>query len=317
MSDRPTVTLPPDWAQRMSGLPAEGGPTGADWVRRLPRLIEDLLTEWRLRPTGAPMTGWTAVVVPVRRHDGSTAMLKVCWPHLESAGEHLALRRWAGDGAVRLLAADPGRGALLLEALDATRDLGPVWIDEACEVLGGLLRRLHVPALPQLPQLPDYLAGELDEVQADPGSVPRRYLDRATSLLRELSSDPAGTATLIHTDLHYTNVLHRLDGDDTTDGAHRADGPWVAIDPKPMAGHPGYELMPALRNRTDEYGTGSAVRYLVRRRLELICEVAGIDVEAAKAWTTIAGLLQIHWNVTSGDEAGASLAVAVLKALGD
>jgi streptomycin 6-kinase len=124
-------------------------------------------------------------------------------------------------------------------------------------------------------------------------------------------------------------VLHRLGGagtpgspgspgfpgspgsrDDVVDG-------WVAIDPKPMAGHPGYELMPALRNRTDEYGTGSAVRHLVRRRLEIVCEAAGIDVEAAKAWTSIAGLLDIYWHVTSGDEASASLAVAVLKALGD
>jgi streptomycin 6-kinase len=298
------VTLPPEWAQRISGLPGEGGPTGADWVRRLPGMIEDLLQEWRLQPTGDPLTGWTAIVVPVQRHDGSAAMLKICWPHRESAGEHLALRRWAGDGAVRLLAAEPARGALLLEALDPARDLEPVRVDEACEVLGGLLRRLHVPALPQLLRLPDHLALELDQVHADPTTVPRRYLDQATAQLRELSQDPSCEATLIHTDLHFTNVLHRLDG-------------WVAIDPKPMAGHPGYELMPVLRNRTDEYGTGSAVRHLVRRRLEIVCESAGIDLEAAKAWTAIAGLLDIHWNVTSGDEASASLAVAVLKALGD
>ena len=215
-----------------------------------------------------------------------------------------ALRRWAGDGAVRLLAADPNRGGLLLEALDPTRDLEPVWIDEACEVLGALMRRLHVPALPQLLRLPDHLDLALARVQADPGTVPRRYLDLATALLRERSQQSDSTATLIHTDLHYTNVLHRHDG-------------WVAIDPKPMAGHPGYELMPALRNRTDEYGTGSAVRHLVRRRLEIVCEVAGIDVEAAKAWTSIAGLLEIHGNVTAGDATSASLAVAVLKALGD
>ena len=84
-------------------------------------------------------------------------MLKVGWPHVDSAQEHLALRAWNGHGAVRLVAADPARGALLLERLDSTRDLGSVDIDEACAIVGGLHRSLHVPAPPTIRSLAAHL----------------------------------------------------------------------------------------------------------------------------------------------------------------
>ena len=57
---------------------------------------------------------------------------------------------------------------------------------------------------------------------------------------------------MIHGDLHYENVL----------AADRE--PWLAIDPKPMAGDPHYEVAPMLWNRWDEVvasgtcGTASA-----------------------------------------------------------
>ena len=67
------------------------------------------------------MTGETAVVVPVVTASGERAVVKFGLPHPESAHEHLALRAWAGDGAVRLLRADPRRGVLLLESADGRR----------------------------------------------------------------------------------------------------------------------------------------------------------------------------------------------------
>jgi len=297
-----TDLLPQEWLTCMAALPAEGGPDGATWARGLPRLIADLLGDWGLTPIGASRTGRTAVVVPVQR-DGGPLALKVGWPHRESAGEHLALRRWAGDGAVRLIAADPGRGALLLEALDADHDLGEEWIDEACAVIGGLLRRLHVPALPQLVRLSDVVRDQLDRALAAPVTVPRRYLEQTASLLGDLTSQPGGDATLIHTDLHFANVLA---GDRE---------PWLAIDPKPMAGHPGYELLPVLRNRAEELGTGSALRWSLRRRIEIVCEAAGIDEDSARAWTIVRATLDATW--AGQDPAARSLVIAIVKAMND
>ncbi len=294
--------LPPEWLAQMAALPAEGGPTGADWVRGLSRLIGELLEEWQVIPVGPGRTGHTAVVLPVHR-EGRALALKVGWPHRESAGEHLALRRWGGDGAVRLIAADPGRGALLLEALDAERDLGEEWIDEACSVIGGLLRRLHVPALPQLLRLSDVVRDQLDRAMAGPATMPRRYLEQTASLLGDLTSQPGSDATLIHTDLHFANVL--------------AGGrePWLAIDPKPMAGHPGYELQPVLRNRVEEMGTGATLRWSLRRRVEIVCEAAGIDEDIARAWTIVHATLDAA--DAGQDDASRSLAVAIVKAMND
>lgn len=290
--------LPEGWLGLIARLPAEGGPTGAAWAARVRRIVVECLDGWSLTVTGPARTGWTAVTFPVER-DGAPAVLKVGWPHTESAAEHLALQLWAGRGAVRLLAADPARAALLLEPLDPTRTLEGEDVDTACEIAGGLLARLNVPAPPTIPSLAGYLAPHLDRL--DHPSVPRRFATRTASLADLLLADP--TRMVLHTDLHFANVL--------------AGGrePWLAIDPKPFAGHPGYEFQPLLRNRVDELGTGSALRWSVRRRLEIAAEAAGVDAEEARLWSLLHTGLQILW--ARDDPDAASLHIAIFKALED
>ena len=79
--------------------------------------------------------------------------MKVGWPHWEAELEHLALRLWDGQGAVRLLRADPRRFALLLERADHRQDLNARPVREACETVAGLYRLLHRPATEQFVRL--------------------------------------------------------------------------------------------------------------------------------------------------------------------
>jgi len=305
------ATIPPDWARRVAGYEPDGGPSGADWLRLMPGLVGDALDRWQLTVTGAAMTGWTALVLPVEQ-DGVPLVLKVVWPHTKSRQEHLALRLWDGEGAVRLIAALPSTGTLLLERLDARRSLdgdgrsggrspGAVDTETACAIAGGLLRRLHRPAPPQLLALADVLGPLLDRMPTDP-RVPRRVTVRVRSLAAELVAR-ADPAVMLHTDLHYGNVL--------------AGGrePWLAIDPKPLAGHPGYEVQPLLRNRFDELGTGPALRWSVRHRLELVAEAMGVDVEEARAWSIVHTGVQLLGCADA--PADASRQMALLKALDD
>jgi streptomycin 6-kinase len=299
--------IPDGWREWVSRLPPEGGPSGAEWAAGLPRLLAGALDDWDLTPTGHGMTGWTAVVVPVRR-DGEAFVLKVAWPHRDAQHEHLALRLWDGRGAVRLVAADTARGALLLEALDPARDLeaaGGVDSDTACATIGGILARLHVPAPPQVRRLSDFAAAQGERLQLARDRLPRRFLDRAAHLAADLVTDPDCDGRLLHTDLHFGNVL--------------AGGrePWLAIDPSPMAGHPGLELQPVLRNRVGELGTGSAFRWGVRRRLEVTCEAAGIDVAAARAWTIWYSVVEANWASLDGDTDAVTLHLSIAKALED
>lgn len=303
---RSAAQAPPEWLTWMSRLPAEGGPTGADWARDVDRLTAECLDEWSLDLAGEPMTGWTAVVHPVVRHDDpqrQQLVLKVGWPHVESAQEHLALRAWDGRGSVRLVAADPSRGALLLERLDSNRDLLTVDIDEACTAVGGLYRELHIPAPPTIRTLAAYLDPYLTKLRQRT-DVPRRVVSRVTGLARELLAEPT-PRVLLHTDLHYENVL----------ASDRA--PWLAIDPKPLAGAAGYELHPLLRNRFDELGTGAAMRWSVRHRLEVTCGAAGLDEELSRLWCIVRCGVEILWAAVDGDEAELSKNLTLLKALDD
>ncbi|MEO6019608.1 MAG: aminoglycoside phosphotransferase family protein [Knoellia sp.] len=290
----------------MRRLPAEGGPTGADWVNDLDRLTRESLEEWGLDIDGAPMTGWTAVVHPVVRRDDPGAaplVLKVGWPHVESAQEHLALRAWEGRGAVRLVAADPSRGALLLERLDSSHNLLTVDIDEACAAVGNLCRDLHVPAPPTFRSLAAHLDPYLTRLRQRT-DVPRRVIARVSGLAHDLLAEP-GPQVLLHTDLHYENVL----------AADRA--PWLAIDPKPLAGPAGYELHPLLRNRFDELGHGSAMRWSVRHRLEVACDAASLDEEIGRLWCIVRCGVEILWAAVDGDERELSKNLTLFKALED
>ena len=171
------------------------------------------------------------------------------------------------------------------------------------EVVGGLLRRLHRPALPQLRRLSDYAREHTARVLAEDSPLPRRMRERTAGHLDALLSDAACDGTLLHADLHFENVL----------GARRE--PWLAIDPHPIAGHPGLELAPLLSNRVDELGTGSTFRWSVRRRVEVVCDAAGIDEDAALAWSYVATAIQAGWAAKDGDRDGLTFSVSLLKAL--
>lgn len=293
------VELPRSWVERVGRYPADGGPSGVDWLRTVPRLVDESLVRWGLLVDGPPLTGWSSLVVPVRRA-GQRFALKVVWPHPEAAHEALALRTWNGHGAVRLVAALPSDGLLLLERL-GPEDLTGVWSDEACEVVGTLLAALHVSAPPPVPRIGAYLAPHLDRIR-DRVGVPRRVATRTVGLARELLSEDV-PELLLHTDLHEGNVLRA------------ADGSWRAIDPQPLAGHPAFDLLPLVTHRVEELGTGPSFRWSVRHRIGIAAEAAGIDPDEALAWSLLRAGLEVGWAVGLGDTERLTTAVALTKAL--
>ncbi len=291
---------------------ARRGPDWADWVDRLPALLAGLLEEWQLSSDGWMMHGFVALVVPVRTAGGRPAALKVSFPDEESEHEHLALQRWGGRGAVRLLRADPRRSAMLLERLHQER-LTEMWDVEACEIVAGLYGLLHVPALPQLRLLTSYVEKWAGEMEALPRNapLPRRLVEQAISLSRDFVADPGSVGTMIHGDLHYENVM----------AADRA--PWLAIDPKPMSGDPHYELAPMLWNRFDELA--GDVRDGVRRRFHALVDHAGLDEHRARDWVVVRMLNNATWRLQDPPEVQPmtatedylTMCIAVAKAVQD
>jgi streptomycin 6-kinase len=291
---------------------AERGPDWAAFVDRLPRLVRELTEEWELTVDGEPTHGYCSLVLPVRR-GAEPAMLKLTFTHDEGEHEALGLQRLAGDGAVRLLGADPHRGAMLLERLHAT-DLDALPVLEACEVVAGLYRRIHVPPPPQLRSVTAYLDRWTPRLRALPrdAPIPHRLVEQTLSLVADLFSDAAaddGPGVMLHGDLHYQNVL----------AADRE--PWLVIDPKPMSGDPHYEPAPMLWNRWDEaVGTGN-LRFALRRRFHTLVDAAGLDEERARAWVVVRMVYAMVWELESQpddpDRDLLTTCVAICKAVQD
>jgi len=260
-------------------------PERAAWLDGLPRLVTELLDAWQLRPGPGVAYGENAVVLPVRTRDGEAGALKVGWPHREAVHEHLVLRAWAGHGAVRLLRADPHRGALLLERAEPGGDLHQLDVVEACEVVAGLYARLHREPLPQLDRLSVEAARWAEELQDLRGTslAPRRFVDQAARLAADLAGDPGTDVALLHGDLHYANVL----------AAGRE--PWLVIDPHPLAGDPAFEVAPLLDNRWEEAAASDDLRGALLDRLYAVVDAAGLDEDRVRDWVVVREMVNVLW----------------------
>ncbi len=289
----PGLVIPARWVSSQQGL----GEAWASWFERLPGLVATMLDQWGLALDGAAMNGFASLVVPVLTDDDERAALKLTFDgDDESLHEGLALQHWGGRGTVRLLRADPGRRVLLLERLQP-RDLTDVGDVEACEVVAAFYGRLHIPALPQLRTVTSYLEEWLQALAglSRDAPLPRRLVEQALSLGRDLVVDPASTGRLTHGDLHYENVL----------AAERE--PWLVIDPKPMSGDPHYEPAPMLWNRWDELLEAGDVRDGVRRRFHTLVDVAGLDEDRARDWVVVRSIINAHWSIEDAERAGRDL----------
>jgi streptomycin 6-kinase len=273
------------------------GEDGRIWIAGLPALAAAYLDRWRLAIDGPVASGAVALIVPVGRRDGSKAVLKLQPVDDETGGEPAALQAWAGQGAVRLLEHDPSSGAMLLERLDASRDLNTVEDDlAAAKIIADLLVQLNsVPAPPGMRRLSDVaaatLAGTPDAVRLAEDSEERQLLIKCAARFQELITDRIDNR-LLHWDLHYFNTLSTLDG----------GRQWKAIDPKPLAGDSGFELLPALWNRWDDLVRTGDLRRALLRRFDLMTDVLELDRSRAAAWT-LGRVLQVAvWDLVRFNE---------------
>src|SRR5262249_49100451 len=127
------------------------GDDGARWLADLPATVAAVARHWDLT-VGAPFELSFHYVAAVTCGDGTPAVLKLGVPTGGSLAEEApALAAFGGRGAVRLLRADLGRGALLLERVSPgwrLRDLVPHQDAEATSAAVAVMRRLHVPPPP-------------------------------------------------------------------------------------------------------------------------------------------------------------------------
>jgi streptomycin 6-kinase len=209
--------------------------------------------------------------------DGEDAVLKIQKPHRESEHEAAALELWDGEGAIRLLNHDPHEHALLLErCLPGT----PVWnegAEAALDVFVELLPRLWKPAGEPFRPLAAEAAWWAEYLPKQDWRAAPEVRDAALDALRELPPTQ-GEQVLLNQDLHGENVL-----------AARRE-PWLAIDPKPLAGEREFGIAPIVRS----FELGHSKEDVLYRFDRLTSELA-LDRERARGWT-IAQTAAWTWN---------------------
>ena len=243
---------------------------GAQWLDRLPLLLDALADQWGLVPEGAAFSGGNvSYVVPVSR-EGERLVVKVQWPHDECLHEAEALRKWNGDGAVRLIEHDAARHALLLEACIPGTFLADAGLADPLGVFIDLLPRLWKSAKEPFRALSDEAAqwaAGLPRSWEDAGRpCEGRLIDVALEHIEALK-ETQGEQVLVHQDLHGHNVL----------AATRE--PWLAIDPKPLRGEREFALAPIVRSL--ELGHSEKA---TRRRLDRLCDELGLNRDRALGW---------------------------------
>ncbi|MEW1950167.1 aminoglycoside phosphotransferase family protein [Pseudarthrobacter sp902506025] len=301
------VPVPPDLASRYARSSA-----GRAWLGSLPRLLAERLEQWHLEvdlvPGCFPWSGHGGLVVPVRQDDGSPAALKIAFPHDEAKVERHALALWGGRGAVLLLASDSGSCAMLLERLDAGRSLADLPLDEAAQVWGGLVRQLglvpdHRPEWQEFTHIAALAEQWSDDLPADWEQLgrpfPRWLLEAALEVCqtRGAVGRRSGRDLLVHTDLHFLNILAR------PGTAEAAAAGYAAIDPQPMIGEPEFAVAPLLWNRLEDLPAARPAPALLGRCHDF-STAAGLDPDAAREWgiaREVENALWYAWKGHRGD----------------
>ena len=210
-------------------------------------------------------------MAPAVTAEGEDVVLKVQKPHRESEHEASALELWDGEGAIRLLDHDPEEHALLLERCVPGTPLAAAGAEVALGVFVDLLPRLWKPAGPPFRPLADEAAWWAEYLPREWEQAGRQFerplLDAALEALHELPTTQ-GEPVLLHQDLHGENVL----------AAQRE--PWLAIDPKPLAGEREFGVAPIVRS----FELGHSRREVLGR-FDRLTSALGLDRERARGWT--------------------------------
>jgi streptomycin 6-kinase len=257
---------------------------GGAWLAGLPELVRVQCARWRLTVDGEPAHGSNALVVPVTR-DGARFVLRLSPPGPDVADQAGALRFWDGRGTVRLVEADADAGVMLLERLSSA-SLSDVAVDEAMHVLGGMMRRLAVPAPEHVPSTAAAVAGRTAGMAGEWERLNRPFdegiLRLALDIGARLSRDAGSDA--VNGDLHAAQVL-------------RADRePWLVVDPVLLRGDRAFDLGRVLWTRLDEMPAPDDVV----RGFDIAVRAAGLERDHGRDWVLYRAVDYWLWGLGAG-----------------
>ena len=299
-TDEPTDPL----ARFEAAVRARVGAEADPWLEGLPDLIAAMRASWDLLITGpAREVDAFGMTIPATRADEGV-LLRMAYPDGWFADETTALEAWNGEGAVRLLEADP-RGAHLRAAPTPGTSLGaernPM---RALRLIAEALRTLWIPA-------PEGLQPLSVEVRAWNAEMPARFESAHRPFERQLLYDvqqlyrafgPTQSGqVLLHGDARLDAFV--LDGD-------RA----IAIDPKPLVGEPAFDVASLLRDKPAELVQDPvAGREQLQARLNQLTDQLDVQPSRVKGWAFAVAVDTGLVAYENGDPDGGDLMLEVAR----
>ena len=264
------------------------GEAGLLWLSRLPGVIIEYERRWSIHVETPVWPLSYNYVAPAVRADGTRAVLKACVPTREFYSEAAALVLYAGQGAARLLEADLEAGVLLLERLDPGTRLRTLPDGaEATSIAVGVMRQLWrpVPEGTALIPLSSWVGG-LARLRAmfdgGTGPFPARLVEEAEARFVDLLAS-LGEPVVLHGDLHHDNILM----------AERQ--PWLAIDPKGVAGEAEYETAAWIQNMVPADTPRAEARRIYERCIAQLAEELGFERQRIRDWVVAQQVLGTFW----------------------
>jgi streptomycin 6-kinase len=283
---------------------ARVGGDADEWLAAVPDLISSLTGRWDLHVTAvANRIDAFGLSIPARR-DSDRVTLRIAYPDAFLADETTALRAWDGAGAVRVLEEDD-RGAQLRSspipgtALSLERNEM-----RALRMVADALRELWIAP-------PEGMQTLATEVRAWGSSMPERFesvhqpfdeqLMRDAEVMFRSFGPSQMDAVLLHGDVRLDTFL--LDGE-------RA----VAIDPKPLAGEPAFDVAALLRDGPAELVRDPAAgRQRLQGRLEQLTDLLDVRASRVRGWAFAVAIDTGLYAYETGDIDGGDLMIEVAR----
>ena len=270
------------------------GEMGRGWLDAIPSIVARYAEVWDL-VVQPPFDGLSYnYVAPVRRRDGTEAVLKVGLPEREQRAEIYALRAFDGRGIIAIFDSNVDDHVALIERLRPgvmLSTLFPDRDDRATEIAAGLMNELIIPApadRTEFIRLEGWFTRGLEglrrEFDGGTGPFPRPLVERAEALFRDLQAS-TNQKSLIHGDLHHMNIL-----------SSDAHGGWRAIDPKGVIADRAYEPAPFILNPNYAINSTPHLKALFARRIDRFSEIMGIDRYRIHGWTLAFTVLSAWWG---------------------
>jgi streptomycin 6-kinase len=284
MKPRYSHPFPDELILHVTTIPAG---KGRAWLDDLPRLIDELCELWDVTVDAPFAAGEYNFVAPALRHDGELAVLKIAPPFddNEYIGEAEFLRHRNGSGIVRLLERDRERRAILIERAVPGKNLAELFtgreslaIEPAIEVLRSILG--DAPSDYEPLTLDHWFGGMR---RASGTAFPSDYVARAFGIYERLSRQP-GRTYYLHGDYHPGNVV-------SAEG-----GTYLAIDPKGIVGHIGYDIAVFLNNFRSWQDAAPDIAERLDYAVREFSSAFEIDEREIREWAYAQMVLGAWWN---------------------